>query len=59
MCRSVSEVKTTTKVDSNLVIDKNNEEVKIYDNGVLTDVIKTTQKLNYVGINKVVKITII
>ena len=53
------EVKTTTKVDSNLVIDKNNEEVKIYDNGVLTNVIKTTQKLNYVGINKVVKITII
>lgn len=54
-----NEVKTTTKVDSNLVIDKNNEEVKIYDNGVLTDVIKTTQKLNYVGTNKVVKITII
>lgn len=54
-----NEVKTTTKVDSNLVIDKNNEEVKIYDNGVLTNVIKTTQKLNYVGINKVVKITII
>ena len=54
-----NEVTTTTKVDSNLVIDKNNEEVKIYDNGVLTNVIKTTQKLNYVGINKVVKITII
>ena len=52
-----NEVKTTTKVDSNLVIDKNNEEVKIYDNGVLTNVIKTTQKLNYVGTNKVVKIT--
>ena len=34
-----NEVKTTTKVDSNLVIDKNNEEVKIYDNGVLTNVI--------------------
>lgn len=54
-----NEVKTTTKVDSNLVIDKNNEEVKIYDNGVLTNVIKTTQKLNYVGINKVVKVSII
>lgn len=54
-----NEVKRTTKVDSNLVIDKNNEEVKIYDNGVLTNVIKTTQKLNYVGTNKVVKITII
>lgn len=54
-----NEVKTTTKVDSNLVIDKNNEEVKIYDNGVLTDVIKTTQKLNYVGINKVVKVSIV
>ena len=54
-----NEVKTTTKVDSNLVIDKNNEEVKIYDNGVLTNGIKTTQKLNYVGTNKVVKITII
>lgn len=54
-----NEVKTTTKVDSNLVIDKNNEEVKIYDNGVLTNIIKTTQKLNYVGTNKVVKITII
>ena len=54
-----NEVKTTTKVDSNLVIDKNNEEVKIYDNGILTNVIKTTQKLNYVGINKGVKITII
>lgn len=54
-----NEVKTTTKVDSNLVIDKNNEEVKIYDNGVLTNVIKTTQKLNYVGINKVVKVSIV
>lgn len=54
-----NEVKTTTKVDSNLVIDKNNEEVKIYDNGVLTNVIKTTQKLNYVGTNKVVKISIV
>ena len=54
-----NEVKTTTKVDSNLVIDKNNEEVKIYDNGVLTNVIKTTQKLNYVGINKAVKVSIV
>lgn len=54
-----NEVKTTTKVDSNLVIDKNNEEVKIYDNGVLTNVIKTTQKLNYVGTNKVVKVSIV
>lgn len=54
-----NKVTTTTKVDSNLVIDKNNEEVKIYDNGVLTNVIKTTQKLNYVGINKVVKVSII
>ena len=54
-----NEVKTTTKVNSNLVIDKNNEEVKIYDNGVLTNVIKTTQKLNYVGINKVVKVSIV
>lgn len=54
-----NEVTTTTKVDSNLVIDKNNEEVKIYDNGVLTNVIKTTQKLNYVGINKVVKVSIV
>lgn len=54
-----NEVKTPTKVDSNLVIDKNNEEVKIYDNGVLTNVIKTTQKLNYVGINKVVKVSIV
>ncbi len=54
-----NEVKTTIKVDSNLVIDKNNEEVKIYDNGVLTNVIKTTQKLNYVGINKVVKVSIV
>ena len=54
-----NEVKRTTKVDSNLVIDKNNEEVKIYDNGVLTNVIKTTQKLNYVGTNKVVKVYIV
>ena len=54
-----NEVKTTTKVDSNLVIDKNNEEVKIYDNGVLTNVIKTNQKLNYVGTNKVVKVSIV
>ena len=49
-----NKVTTTTKVDSNLVIDKNNEEEKIYDNGI-----KTTQKLNYVGINKVVKVSII
>lgn len=52
-------VKTTTKASSNMVIDNNNEEIKIYDDGVLTDVIKTNQKLNYVGLNNNLKIILI
>lgn len=53
------ETKTTVKEDTNIVIDKNNEEIKIYDNGTLKDIIKTNNKLNYVGINKIVKILIV
>lgn len=52
-------VKTTTKASSNMVIDNNSEEIKIYDDGVLTDVIKTNQKLNYVGLNLSLKIILI
>lgn len=53
------EPKTTIKEDINIVIDKNNDEIKIYDNGTLKDIIKTNNKLNYVGINKIVKILIV
>lgn len=52
----ISEI-TTSKTETNIVIDKNNEEIKIYDNGVLSDVIKNTKKLNYVGLNKIVELT--
>ena len=53
------ETKTTIKEDTNIVIDKNNDEIKIYDNGTLKDIIKINNKLNYVGINKIVKILIV
>lgn len=48
---------TTSKTETNIVIDTNNEEIKIYDDGVLSDVIKKTNKLNYVGLNKIVELT--
>lgn len=50
---------TTSKTETNIVIDKNNEEIKIYDNGVLSDVIKNNNKLNYVGANKIIELTIV
>ncbi len=54
----ISEI-TTSKTETNIVIDKTNEEIKIYDNGVLSNVIKNTNKLNYVGINKTVELLIV
>lgn len=50
---------STSKSETNIVIDKNNEEIKIYDNGVLSDVIKNNKKLNYVGVNKTIELTIV
>ena len=40
------------KVDSKIVIDSSSKEIKIYQEGSLSDVIKLEEKLNYVGINK-------
>ena len=45
-----SDNKTT---ESNMVVDSVKKEIKVYDNGVLVDVIKVDEKLNYVGLNKV------
>lgn len=39
--------------ESNMVVDSVKKEIKVYDNGVLVDVIKVDEKLNYVGLNKV------
>lgn len=47
-----------TTSDTKVVIDKNNKEIKIYDNGSLSDVVSVNKKLNYVGINKIVILSI-
>jgi len=48
-----------SKSESNVVIDSTTNEIKVYENGVLSDVIKTEEKLNYVGLNKIVIASII
>ena len=40
------------KTDSKIIIDSTAKEIKIYQDGSLSDVIKLEAKLNYVGINK-------
>lgn len=49
----------TSKDTSKVIIDTSTNEIKIYDNGVLSDVISTKDKLNYVGMNKILKYIII
>ena len=48
-----------SKSESNVVIDSTTNEIKVYENGVLSDVISVEEKLNYVGLNKLVIILII
>ena len=43
---------TNSSSDSKVVIDSSTNEIKIYENGSLTNVIKLEEKLNYVGLNK-------
>ena len=45
--------------DSKVVTDTANNSIKIYENGILTNVIELEEKLNYVGINYILKIWII
>lgn len=45
--------------ESNIVIDSTTNQIKVYENGALSDVIETEEKLNYVGLNKLVYIIII
>lgn len=51
-------IKEETKVETNIITDSTTNEIKIYEDGVLTNVIKLESKLNYVGLNKIVIITI-
>lgn len=48
-----------SKNESNIVIDSTTNQIKVYENGALSDVIETEEKLNYVGLNKLVYIIII
>ncbi|MBQ8234974.1 MAG: hypothetical protein IJZ36_05285 [Bacilli bacterium] len=45
--------------DSNILIDSSNNQIKIYEDGTLSDVIKLEEKLNYVGLNKILIISIL
>lgn len=47
-----------SKEDINLVIDSENKSIKVYSGDVLKDVITTNNELNYVGMNKLLIITI-
>lgn len=38
--------------DSKVIIDSSTNQIKIYENGTLTNVIELEEKLNYVGLNK-------
>lgn len=44
----------STNTDINITIDPNNKEINVYDGNILQDKITITNKLNYVGINKIV-----
>ena len=50
--------KNNTNTNTNIITDSTTNEIKIYEDGVLTNVIKLEDKLNYVGLNKIVKISI-
>lgn len=50
---------SSSSSSSNIVIDSTTNQIQIYENGALADVIETTDKLNYVGLNKIVIISII
>lgn len=49
---------TPSKPNTNIITDSTTNEIKIYEDGILTDVIKLNDKLNYVGLNKIVIISI-
>lgn len=51
-------IKEENKVNTNIITDSTTNEIKIYEDGILTNVIKLEAKLNYVGLNKIVIITI-
>jgi len=51
-------IKEDVKVETNIITDSTTNEIKIYEDGVLTNVIKLDSKLNYVGLNKIVIISI-
>jgi len=44
--------------DSKVVIDSSTNQIKIYENGTLTNVIELEQKLNYVGLNRTLVVSI-
>lgn len=44
---------TSGVTDSKVVIDSSTNQIKIYENGTLTNVIELEEKLNYVGLNKI------
>lgn len=44
--------------DSKVVIDSSSNQIKIYENGILTNVIELEEKLNYVGKNRILIVSI-
>lgn len=56
---SDTESNSGSKNESNIVIDSTTNQIKVYENGALSDVIETEEKLNYVGLNRLVYIIII
>lgn len=56
---SDTESNSESKYETNIVIDSTANQIKVYENGALSDVIETEEKLNYVGLNKLVYVMII
>ena len=52
-------ISTKQKSDTKIIIDSASKEIKIYQDGALSDIIQSEEKLNYVGINKIVLSSII
>ena len=52
-------ISTNKKVETKIVIDGSTNEIKLYQDGALVDVIQSVKKLNYVGLNKIVLISIL
>lgn len=50
--------KNNKPTDSKVVIDTSTNQIKIYEDGTLTNAIELEEKLNYVGLNKTLTITI-